>query len=366
MAWSTITGAGVSIATKFFGDVMNKINNMFNGVDISDTVTINANVTWQFNGSAFRIRDSDDTNNYIFVGGNLTADRNVNLPVLGANDTIDFIGTASTHTGAKTFNDTKLFLRNVADTFSVSFVNTITADRIYTLPDAAGTVVITGLADQIANTEITAHTSTKITITAKGQLNSSIAYTDAAVTWGDFLSTFKDNQFKINSPDDADGVTFVNSNQTADRNLTIPVLVGADTIATLGVAQTFSGAKTFSSVLTMSGAGVNLAGNDLDNIQNLIHDLSTSGTDIDFTEDELQEISISADTTFTGVNYAIGKSKVVKITTDSTLRTLAFPTGWVFVGSKPADQAASKEGILSLTSFTAVESGVIASYAVEE
>ena len=110
---------------------------------------------------------------------------------------------------------------------------------------------------------------------------------------------------------------------------------------------------------------VDLSGQNLDNIQNLIHDLSTSGTDVDFTEDELQEISISANTTFTGVNYATGKSKVVKITTDGTLRTLGFPSGWVFVGTKPVDQAASKIGILSLTCFTGAEAGVVASYAVE-
>jgi hypothetical protein len=48
-----------------------------------------------------------------------------------------------TVTGAKTFDDTKFFLRNVADTFSASFVNTITADRIYTLPDSAGTIALT-------------------------------------------------------------------------------------------------------------------------------------------------------------------------------------------------------------------------------
>lgn len=54
-----------------------------------------------------------------------------------------------TVTGAKTFLDTTFFLRNVANTFSASFVNTITADIIYTLPDAAGTIVITGLASQI-------------------------------------------------------------------------------------------------------------------------------------------------------------------------------------------------------------------------
>ncbi len=101
----------------------------------------------------------------------------------------------------------------------------------------------------IGDAEIETHTSTKISITAKGQLNSAIVYTDQANVMGDFLTTFKDNQLKINSPDDADGVTLVNSDQTADRNLTIPVLTGADTLATLGVAQTFTATNTFADVI---------------------------------------------------------------------------------------------------------------------
>lgn len=137
----------------------------------------------------------------------------------------------------------------------------------------------------------------------------------------------------------------------------------ADT-AHLTTTQTFSGAKTFT-LQTIHTAGADMTGDNVDNIQNLIHDLSTATTALDFANNELQEISIAANTTFTGTGYAIGKSKVVKITTDATLRTLTFPAGWVFVGTKPADQAASKTGILSLTSFTAIESGVIASYAVE-
>ena len=116
---------------------------------------------------------------------------------------------------------------------------------------------------------------------------------------------------------------------------------------------------------SFSATALDVVGNNIDNIQNLIHDLSTSGTDVDFTEDQLQEISISANTTFTGTGYAIGKSKTLKITTDGTLRTLAFPAGWVFVGIKPTDQAASKTGILTLTCFTAAEAGVVAAYSVE-
>lgn len=53
------------------------------------------------------------------------------------------LASAQTNSGAKTFLDTSLLLRNVANTFNGSFTNTNTADRVYTLPDAAGTIALT-------------------------------------------------------------------------------------------------------------------------------------------------------------------------------------------------------------------------------
>lgn len=50
------------------------------------------------------------------------------------------LASAQTVTGAKTFNDTKLLMRNVADTYNGSFTNTNTANRVYTLQDKAGVV----------------------------------------------------------------------------------------------------------------------------------------------------------------------------------------------------------------------------------
>jgi len=85
-------------------------------------------------------------------------------------------------------------------------------------------------------------------INADGDLDRKITRSDviesAAITMDDVLLTVKDNKFKINSPDDADGVTFVNSNQTANRNLTIPILGGNDTLPTLGVANDFTANQT--------------------------------------------------------------------------------------------------------------------------
>ena len=131
----------------------------------------------------------------------------------------------------------------------------------------------------------------------------------------------------------------------------LPAAGVVGTAAVLG-ANTFTGDQ-------------DLGGNDLDNVQRVIHDISTSGTDVDFAEDDLQTISISANTTFTGTNYAAGISKTIFITTDGTLRTLAFPVNWKFMGTKPTDQAASKVGVLTLTSTTAADTGVRCAYAVE-
>jgi len=108
---------------------------------------------------------------------------------------------------------------------------------------------------------------------------------------------------------------------------------------------------------------IDMVGNDLDNIQNLIHDIAASGTDIDFAEDEVQTISIAANTTFTTANRAAGKSKLLKITTDGTLRTLTFPA-WDWVSAIPADQAASKNGYLTLTSYSTTDAAIVAAYQV--
>ena len=91
---------------------------------------------------------------------------------------------------------------------------------------------------------------------------------------------------------------------------------------------------------------------------------SATTTSLDFNSDQLQTISISANTTFTTTGLESGKSKTIKITTDGTLRTLTFPA-WIFVGSKPTDQAASKISILTITSFGTTDADCVAAFAVE-
>ncbi len=94
------------------------------------------------------------------------------------------------------------------------------------------------------------------------------------------------------------------------------------------------------------------------------HDITTTTVALDLASNEVQTISISADTTFTTSFRASGRSKTVRIITDGTLRTLTFPA-WKFVGTKPADQAASKTGILTITAFGTADTDIVAAYAVE-
>ena len=58
--------------------------------------------------------------------------------VAGVGDMV--LAAIQTVTGAKTFENAKLLLRNVADTFSSSFTNTNTAARVYTLQNKTGTI----------------------------------------------------------------------------------------------------------------------------------------------------------------------------------------------------------------------------------
>lgn len=69
---------------------------------------------------------------------------------LGIGDMI--LASVQTVTGAKTFNDGKLLMRNVADTFSSWFTNTNTAARTYTLPDKDGTVAMLDDLDGVIET----------------------------------------------------------------------------------------------------------------------------------------------------------------------------------------------------------------------
>lgn len=89
-------------------------------------------------------------------------------------------------------------------------------------------------------------------------------------------------------------------------------------------------------------------------------------TNIDFSKQSLQTISLTGDVTLTTSNTASGKPVVVRFISDGSTRAFTFPGSWTFIGAPaPANIAASKTGILSLTAFGAGDANVLAAYAVQ-
>ena len=123
---------------------------------------------------------------------------------------------------------------------------------------------------------------------------------------------------------------------------------------------------------TVTTASLDVAGNNIDNVQNVIHDISATGLDIDFSEDQLQTYpTLTGNVTFTTFqNIVAGKSKTIRLLADSTNRECTFPSGIKWVGSAPTSNVhtvtASKYAIITFTSFGTTEAEIIGAFAVEE
>ena len=140
-----------------------------------------------------------------------------------------------------------------------------------------------------------------------------------------------------------------------------------------GTAATVTGASqsAITSVGTLTGlttsGAVDIGGNNIDNVQNIIHDISSGSLTIDFSTDQLQTLTITNNSTFaTPSNIASGKSKTFKLynSSGSSTYTFTFPA-WKFVGTKPTNIAPTKTGILTLTCFGTSNTDCVAAYAVE-
>jgi hypothetical protein len=96
--------------------------------------------------------------------------------------------------------------------------------------------------------------------------------------------------------------------------------------------------------------------------------LSTTGTlTLDFSGASLLSTgTLTGNITFATSNLAAGRSVTVRVVNGSTLRTVNFPTNWVFVGPKPTDILGSKTAILTATAFGTADADVVAAWAVQE
>jgi len=111
---TTSIGNSSTTTTKIYGNI---ISPTFTGTPTAPTATLGTNTT-QIATTAFVLANASG----------------------GSGDML--LATPQTVTGEKTFLDTKLSFRNVANTFSSYFTNTNTASRTYTLPNKNGTVAL--------------------------------------------------------------------------------------------------------------------------------------------------------------------------------------------------------------------------------
>lgn len=121
--------------------------------------------------------------------------------------------------------------------------------------------------------------------------------------------------------------------------------------------------------LFSNSAGFNVQGHNILEIQNLVHDQTSitfaASTDLNFNLDTQQTVSLTGDITFTTSNLVAGKSKILRIISDGSARTFTFPS-WVFIGAAaPANIAANKTAILSLSAWGAADTDIVATYEVE-
>jgi hypothetical protein len=95
--------------------------------------------------------------------------------------------------------------------------------------------------------------------------------------------------------------------------------------------------------------------------------LGTTGTiNIDFAgAAHRTQAALTGNITYTASNYAAGRTVTIRVTNGSTQRTLTFPAGWRFIGVKPANIAANKVGVLTVTSFGTTEADCVAAWSVE-
>jgi len=91
-----------------------------------------------------------------------------------------------------------------------------------------------------------------------------------------------------------------------------------------------------------------------------------STLDLAFTEaPQRRSLALTGNITFTGSGYADKYRTKVFVAGDTVSRTLAFPSGWVFVGAKPTELAANKNAVFSLECTSGSESGVRCAWGVQ-
>lgn len=92
--------ADAGTASRWGGNDINYLDDYFDNVDITPKLP-RINTATYFRSGKFAWRNPADTFQYNVVAGAITANRNINIPVLTSDDTLVFLGLANTFTGGE-------------------------------------------------------------------------------------------------------------------------------------------------------------------------------------------------------------------------------------------------------------------------
>lgn len=186
MTWKKVSNSDPGDADHFGGDDTDKISDLFSGVDVDD---VDINSDWTFRSGKLLLRNPGNTFSYQVVPAAIAANRILNLPLLTATDTL------------------------VGEATSATLTNK-TLDSTCNVDNAA--------------------------------LSGDIVKETTSNDHGDFDNSFRDNRLRIWNPADTFRYTIIAQAIAANRQLNLPLTTGTDTLASLGLGQTFTGNNTFS------------------------------------------------------------------------------------------------------------------------
>ena len=92
---------------------------------------------------------------------------------------------------------------------------------------------------------------------------------------------------------------------------------------------------------------------------------ATTDLDMAALAGQYRTITLAGGLTLTSSNRAAGRSVTLRLLPGAAARTLAFPAGWVFLGTTPTTLAASKTAVLSVTFFGTADTDAVCAYAVQ-
>jgi hypothetical protein len=134
----------------------------------------------------------------------------------------------------------------------------------------------------------------------------------------------------------------------------------------MALPKTFTGGeRLFAEDLNDNFNDLDLRATALESAALIVETAGSDSVTLNFAEDRIVTRAAAGNITVTGASYTPGKSVTLRVVSGGSSRNISFPANWKFVSFKPTSIAASKTGILAVTSFGVTDADVVAAWAVE-